>query len=47
MDKVGGGEGGINWEIGIDMCVLSCIKQIASGNLLYSAENTAQCSVLT
>ena len=47
MDKVGDEEGGINWEIGIDIFILPDIKQIVSGNLLYSAENTAQGSVLT
>ena len=29
-------EGGMNWEIRIDICKLPCVKQIASGNLLYS-----------
>ena len=38
---------GMNWEIGIDVCALPCVKQIASGNLLYSAENSAPCSVVT
>ena len=30
-----GGGGGMNWEIGIDMYTLICIKQITSKNLLY------------
>ena len=47
MDKVGEEEGGINWEIGTDMFILPGIKQTAHGNVLYSAENTAQGSVLT
>ena len=32
----GGGEGRTNWEIMIDMCILPRVKQMASGNLLYS-----------
>ena len=31
-----GGEGGMNWEIRIDIYTLQCVKQIPSGNLLYS-----------
>ena len=30
-----GGGGGINWEFGIDLCTLICIKQITNKNLLY------------
>ena len=34
--KVAGeGGGGMNWEIGIDMYTLICIKQITNKNLLY------------
>ena len=33
---VGGGDGdGMNWEIGIDIYTLGCIKQITNKNLLY------------
>ena len=32
------GEGGMNWEIMIDIYTLSCVKLIASGNLLHSRE---------
>ena len=39
----GGEEGGANWEIGIDIYVLPCVKLIASGNLLYSTGSSAQC----
>ena len=45
-----GGEGqggGINWEIGIDIYTLSCVKQLASGNMLYSTGSSARCSVMT
>ena len=33
--KAGGGGGGMNWEIGIDIYTLICIKQITNKNLLY------------
>ena len=29
------GGGGMNWEIGIDIYTLICIKQITNKNLLY------------
>ena len=33
---MGGGGGGVmNWEIGIDMYTLMCIKWITNKNLLY------------
>ena len=37
MDTKGGkqGGGGMNWEIGIDMYTIICIKQITNKNLLY------------
>ena len=31
----GGGGGGMNWETGIDMYTLICIKSITNKNLLY------------
>ena len=31
----GGGGGGMNWEVGIDIYTLICIKQITNRNLLY------------
>ena len=30
LDSVGEGEGGMIWENGIETCILSCKKQIAS-----------------
>ena len=30
LDSVGEGEGGMIWENGIETCILSCEKQIAS-----------------
>ena len=39
MDTKGGkqcgGGGGMNWEIGIDIYTLKCIKYITNKNLLY------------
>ena len=36
----GGGGGVMNWEIGIDMYTLICIKWITNKNLLYSTGNS-------
>ena len=48
MDSGSGGrEGGMNWEIGTDIYTLPCVKQIASGNLLYSTRSSAWCSTVT
>ena len=37
--KVAGGGGVMNWEIGIDMYTLICIKWITNKNLLYNKIN--------
>jgi len=37
----------MNWEIGIDIYTLPRIKQIASGNLLYSTGSSAKRSMMT
>ena len=34
-----GGGGGMNWEIGNDICILLCIKWITNKNLLYKKIN--------
>ena len=39
-----GGGGGMNWEIRINIYTLPHVKQISSGNLLYSAGNSARAS---
>ena len=39
---VGGGGGGMNWEIGMDMYTLICIKWITNKNLLYKKINKIQ-----
>ena len=44
MDTVGG-EGGENWESSIETSMLPYVKLIASGNLLYDAGSSIQCSV--
>ena len=38
----GGGGGGMNWEIGIDMYTLMCIKWMTNKNLLYKKINNIQ-----
>ena len=47
MDTAGEGERGANWEIRFDINTLPCVKEIASGNVLYSTGSSAQCSVMT
>ena len=37
-------EGGINWEVGIDMYTLLYTKQITNKDLLYSTGNSTQYS---
>ena len=37
----------VNWETGIDIYTLLCIKQVTNENLLYSTGNSTQCSVVT
>ena len=36
----------MNWEIGIDIYTLLCIKQITSEDLLYSTGNSVPCDDL-
>ena len=40
------GEGGLNWEMGIDGYTLLGIKQITRESLLHSTGNSTQCSVM-
>ena len=37
----------MDWESGIDIYALLCVKQVDSGNLIYSAGSSAQCSMTT
>ena len=41
------GEVGTNWESSIEIYTLPCVKQIASGKLLYNTGSSTQCSVTT
>ena len=43
----GESEGGINWEIGIDIYTLLYIKQITNKDLRYSTRNSSQYPVMT
>ena len=40
------GRGGMNWEIGTDMCALPSVRQLAGANPLYSMESSARPSVV-
>ena len=35
MDSVGEGEGGEIWENGIETCIISCVKRVASSGLMH------------
>ena len=37
MDSVGEGEGGEIWENGIETCVISCMRQVASPGSMHDA----------
>ena len=43
----GGGEGGLDWENGIETYTLRCVKQIASRKLWYSTGSSALRAVMT
>ena len=45
MDTKGGRGGGMDWEIGIDIYTLLCIKY--NENRLCNTGNSTQCSVVT
>ena len=42
MSTRDGRGGGMDWEIGIDICALPCVKEIDSGNFLCSSGSYAQ-----
>ena len=42
-----GGCGGIDWEFGINIYTLPCLRHITNKDLLYSTGNSAQYSVIT
>ena len=35
MDSVGEGEGGMIWENGIETCIISCMKRVASPGSMH------------
>ena len=39
--------GGVNWEIGVDICTPPCIKQVTNENLLCSTGSSVQCPAVT
>ena len=41
------GEGGTRWESSTDRYTPTCVKQIASGEVLYSTGTSVRCSVMT
>ena len=47
VDTVGAGGNGPNGESSVDIDTLPCVKQTASGKLLYSTGCSAQGSVMT
>ena len=47
VNTAGEGEGGMNRDIRFGINTLPHVKQIASGNLLYSTGSSARCSVVT
>ena len=47
MDKWTRVGGDMNWETGLKVCALPCVKQIASGKLLCRAGSSAQGSMMT
>ena len=49
MDTKGGKEGGMSWEIGIDVYALLILytQWVTSENLLESTGSSTQCSVVT
>ena len=47
VNTVGNGESGTNRESSIDIYTLPCVKQIATGKLLYHTGSPGWCSVMT
>ena len=38
MDSVGEGEGGKIWDNGIEICIISCMKRVASPSSMHNTE---------
>ena len=47
LDTAGKGEEGMNWKSNTETYTLSCVKHIASGNMLYDTGTQTQSSVTT
>ena len=47
LDSVGEGEGGIVWENGIETCIISYVKQIASPGLVHETGCWGWCTGMT
>ena len=47
MDSVGEGEGGKIWENGIETCILSCMKRVASSGSMHNTGCLGLCSGTT
>ena len=47
MDSLGEGEGGMIWENGIETCILSYVKQIASPGSMYETGAQGWCTGMT
>ena len=39
MDSVGEGEGGKIWENGIETCIISCMRRVASPGSMHDTES--------
>ena len=46
VDTAKEGEGGENWENGIDIYTLSCVKQLVNGKLLNNPVGPVWCHVM-
>jgi len=47
MDSVGEGEGGKIWENGIETCIISCMKRVASPGSMHDNGCLGQCTGTT
>jgi len=47
MDSVGEGEGGKIWENGIETCIISCMKRVASPSSMHDMDAWGWCTGTT
>ena len=47
MDSVGEGEGGKIWENGIETCIISCMKRVASPGSMHVLDAWGLCPGMT